>query len=72
MVLNCPRSNWDLVKETTIVPLNKEEQDKIVHYISSKAEQIDNLIISKENLVAEYQSYRNSLIYKYVTGKRGT
>ncbi|MDB1689318.1 restriction endonuclease subunit S [Enterococcus casseliflavus] len=66
-----PRSNWDLIKETTIVLPNKEEQDKIVHYISSKSEQIENLITSKENLVAEYQSYRNSLIYEYVTGKWG-
>lgn len=65
-----PRSSWDLIKETMIVLPNKEEQDRIVIYISSKAEQIDNLIIRKENLVAEYQSYRNSLIFEYVTGKK--
>jgi type I restriction enzyme S subunit len=48
----------------------KEEQQKIVAYLDSKCSQIDHLITQKEQLVSELESYKKSLIYEYVTGKK--
>ena len=31
---------------------------------------LDVLIIEKENLISEYENYKKSLIYEYVTGKK--
>ena len=32
--------------------------------------QIYTLIIEKENLISEYEYYKKSIIYEYVTGKK--
>lgn len=47
-----------------------EEQKEIVTYLDSKLMQIDILIKKKEQLLAELESYKKSLIYEYVTGKK--
>lgn len=53
------------------VPLpDLEEQQEIATYIRSKCAEIDKLIAKKEQLVKELDSYKKSLIYEVVTGKR--
>lgn len=51
-----------------IMPM--DEQTKIVNYLDEKTEQIDNLVTKKEKMVKELESYKQSLIYEYVTGKK--
>lgn len=46
------------------------EQEEIVAYLDTKCAEIDRLIAKKEQLVKELESYKKSLIYEVVTGKR--
>lgn len=63
--------NIERVKETFIpVTLNVNEQCEIENYLESKCAEIDGLIAKKEQLVKELESYKKSLIYEVVTGKR--
>lgn len=47
-----------------------KEQNDIVDYLNKKVIEIDNLVNQKEALLTEMQSYKSSLIYEYVTGKK--
>lgn len=47
-----------------------EEQCEIAEYLSMKCGAIDELIASKQHLLAELENYKKSLIYEYVTGKK--
>lgn len=63
--------NIDRVKETFIpVTLDSNEQCEIENYLEIKCAEIDGLIAKKEQLVKELESYKKSLIYEVVTGKR--
>ena len=46
------------------------EQKEIVAYLDAKCAEIDKLIAKKEQLAKELESYKKSLIYEVVTGKR--
>ena len=46
------------------------EQIEIVTYLDRKYSEIDYLINSKQQLLSELESYKKSLIYEYVTGKK--
>ena len=46
------------------------EQEEIADYLDIKCAEIDKLIAKKEQLVIELESYKKSLIYEVVTGKR--
>ena len=48
----------------------KEEQRTIIAYLDTKCSEIDQLISEKEALIADLESYKKSLIYEVVTGKR--
>ena len=52
-----------------IVP-SISEQREITAYLDAKCAEIDGLIVKKEQLVKELESYKKSLIYEVVTGKR--
>ena len=47
-----------------------QEQKEIADYLDAKCAEIDGLIAKKEQLVKELESYKKSLIYEVVTGKR--
>lgn len=49
-------------------PLN--EQLEISKYLEIKCSEIDNLIVMKTTLLEEMESYKKSVIYEYVTGKK--
>ena len=52
------------------VPKTLQEQEEIADYLDAKCAEIDKLIAKKEQLVKELESYKKSLIYEVVTGKR--
>lgn len=45
-------------------------QSKIVKYLDTNCSVIDKLIVKKQSLVEDLESYKKSLIYEVVTGKR--
>lgn len=47
-----------------------EEQEEICLYLDTKCAEIDRIIEKKEQLIEELGSYKKSLIYEYVTGKK--
>ena len=49
---------------------DSNEQKEIIAYLDAKCAEIDGLIAKKEQLVKELESYKKSLIYEVVTGKR--
>lgn len=65
-----PRSSWDYIKETSIPRPPKHEENEIVNYLDDKLSQINKLIENKIKIIKELETYKNSLIYEYVTGKK--
>ncbi|MBQ4635053.1 MAG: restriction endonuclease subunit S [Akkermansia sp.] len=49
---------------------SEEEQQEIATYLDTKCAEIDRIIEKKEQLIEELGSYKKSLIYEYVTGKK--
>jgi type I restriction enzyme S subunit len=47
-----------------------DEQIEIVEYLSNKIPKMDGLIAKKEQFLTELETYKKSLIYEVVTGKR--
>ena len=47
-----------------------DEQIEIVNVIDRKCAEIDRLITAKQQLLTELESYKKSVIYEYVTGKK--
>lgn len=62
--------NYDEVKMLKLPYAPAEDQTRIVEYLDSHCEQIDSVIAEKQALVDEMESYKRSLIYETVTGKR--
>ena len=62
-------SPYDLGNMPIIVP-PKEEQNKIVIYLDEKCPAIDQSIADKTTQIETLKSYKASLIYEYVTGKK--
>lgn len=64
------RTYSDQFRSIKVVVPPLEEQKEIVDYLDAKCAEIDRLIAKKEQLVKELESYKKSLIYEVVTGKR--
>jgi len=47
-----------------------EWQKKIVSYVQTKINEIDELILCKQQKIEQLDEYKKSLIYEYVTGKK--
>ena len=47
-----------------------EEQHRIVDFLDTKCARIDSIIQKKQELLANLDTYKKSLIYEYVTGKK--
>lgn len=52
------------------IPPEKSEQVEIAEYLDQSCAKIDELISKEERLVLELETYKKSLIYEYVTGKK--
>ena len=49
---------------------DETEQEEITQYLDKKCAEIDTLIARKTALLEEMESYKKSVIYEYVTGKK--
>lgn len=53
-----------------VLPIQMEEQKKTASYLEDRCELIDSMIVEKESAISDLESYKRSLIYEAVTGKR--
>lgn len=58
------------VKDSSLAVPPESEQIEIANYLDKKCSEIDTLISKKEQFITELESYKKSLIYEYVTGKK--
>lgn len=65
-----PRAKWDLIGNIELAIADIEEQREIVCFLDKKCKYIDSTISKKEQLIEKLESYKKSLIYECVTGKR--
>ena len=57
--------------ENIFLPLpSNDEQRAIASYLDNRCEKIDALIWKKQECLVEFENYKKSLIYEYVTGKK--
>ena len=62
----------DQLFNTVAVFPSSEEQKEIVVFLDVRCAEIDSLIEAKQRLLSELESYKKSVIYEYVTGKKET
>lgn len=67
---NRPGLNYEQIGATKIPYCDIETQQQIVEYLDCKCEEIDTLIEEKTSLIQDLESYKKSLIFEVVTGKR--
>ena len=65
-----PHFTKDKLSSVPIPLPSSEEQQEIAAYLDTKCAEIDRIIGKKEQLIEEIGSYKKSLIYEYVTGKK--
>ena len=65
-----PHFTKDKLSSVPIPLPSAEEQQEIAVYLDTKCAEIDRIIEKKEQLIEELGSYKKSLIYEYVTGKK--
>ena len=65
-----PRANSDFIRGLYVIIPPLPEQQRIADYLDRKCAEIDRLIAAKEQLLTELESYKKSVIYEYVTGKK--
>ena len=59
-----------LLKDAPVVVPPYDEQIEIANYLENKCEIIDGVIKDKESTINDLESYKKSLIYEVITGKR--
>ena len=67
---NRPGLNFEQIGSVKIPLCDIASQDSIIKYLDSKTHDIDSLIQEKQSLISDLESYKKSLIYEVVTGKR--
>ena len=60
----------DSMTKAKIVLPSLQEQEEIADFLDRKCAEIDKLIADKTHLLDEMESYKKSVIYEYVTGKK--
>ena len=65
-----PRANADFIKNMFVPVPPVCEQTEIADFIRKRCVRIDELIAEKTSLLAQLESYKKSVIYEYVTGKK--
>ena len=68
--ISVPHISTKQIEQFIVAFPNHLEQTQICNYLDAKCAEIDKLIVKKEQLVKELESYKKSLIYEVVTGKR--
>lgn len=62
--------NFEQIGNIKIPFCSLAEQSSMVRHLDDVCEVIDDLVETKEKLISELESYKRSLIYEVVTGKR--
>ena len=62
--------NFEQIGNTIIPMMAYTEQQAIVNYLDEKCTAIDGIIAEKEDLIADMEAYKKSLVFETVTGKR--
>ena len=65
-----PKLSQDNLRNIWIPMPTYDEQKEIADYIIKKCGEVDTLIAKKTSLLEEMESYKKSVIYEYVTGKK--
>lgn len=60
----------DKFREFPYLRIPEGEQKEIINFLDNKSFEIDTTVYQKEQLITELESYKKSLIYEYVTGKK--
>jgi len=63
--------SWEKVKDIYITFPNIEEQKRICDYLDVKKSAINDIITDKQKQIETLEEYKKTLIYEYVTGKKG-
>ena len=58
------------VKATPYLVMSEDEQNEIVNYLDKRCSEIDSILEKKSRFIIEMETYKKSLIYEYVTGKK--
>ena len=64
------RLYWPEFKNIRVCIPSETEQNEIADFIDEKSMEFDALIAKKEHFLSEMESYKKSLIFEYVTGKK--
>ena len=62
--------NWNKLANLPYAIPPIDEQHRIADYLNTKCAKIDSIIQNKQELLANLDTYKKSLIYEYVTGKK--
>lgn len=65
-----PHFTKDKLENVPFIVFSQSEQEEIAEYLNEKCAGIDALIAKKQQYLTEIESYKKSLIYEYVTGKK--
>lgn len=68
--IGTPNLHLDEINKTRILVPTLAEQCQIADFLDSKCSKIDSIIQKKQELLANLDTYKKSLIYEYVTGKK--
>lgn len=63
-------TRWQNMKKIIIPVPPIEEQRQIADYLDKKCKEIEEIIADKQSQIETLESYKKSLIYEYVTGKK--
>lgn len=64
------RTYSDQFRDIPVAVPSIEEQHEILHYLDGKTKAIDALVEKKKTFLSEMDTYKKSLIFEYVTGKK--
>ena len=64
-------TRWQNMKKIIIPVPPMEEQQQIADYLDKKCNEIEEIITDKQSQIETLEAYKKSLIYEYVTGKKG-
>ena len=65
-----PNISQEIIKQLKLPIPPQKEQQRIITYLHKKVTEIGRLVGEKQTLIDDLESYKKSLIYEVVTGKR--
>lgn len=68
--IGVPNLHLNIIKNTKVTVPIIEEQKKIVAELDRQCRKIDATVSAKRTQLATLESYKKSVIYEYVTGKK--